>query len=175
MDKIFAFWRGHGAKLRALRLPWVSVVSLLATGRPTTVPRLVAAVVVDTVQRQPWRTWAKMVDECLERIFPCLAHLYSSATVAVKVVLVWFRAAPFGVMPRPVFASHFSIDAIPMIQRWPLSAFQASAALNMPREKFARNGSRRLATFATACEPPAAKTNRRQPPEDCANEGMKHE
>lgn len=82
-----------------------SVLGLLSRCRPSAITRRVWAVIVDAIQRTPFRTWPHIAEEASEVIAPLVAHRDAAAAPTLEPLQLSIEAAFVGVLPRSVFTS----------------------------------------------------------------------
>lgn len=139
---------------------------LLAARGPSTIARFVVPVVINAIQRQARRAWAKLRKELAEILAPFGGHRDSPAAVVSELFEIWVKAAILRVKPLPVFASM----AQPMsylILRAPFS-LKATATTGMADPQRANLNDTFIAAIAEAFRVSLLSLNQsdhRQPPE----------
>lgn len=97
---------------------WASIRILFAQRGPSTVARLVAALIVNAVERVLWpRTAAHVFEERLVRVAPALAHDDSTTTVASKhrmprVMTTALRLRPSAILGGFVAVAAFTVSQL---------------------------------------------------------------
>jgi len=81
-----------------------SIASLFRPCSPTTIRRLIAAIVIDSIERVlHGRTWADIRQEVIKRISPAFANGDAPTSVGIKSTIGSVKAPSFHVEPNPIF------------------------------------------------------------------------
>ena len=81
-----------------------SVTALFNLCHPSTIVRLIIAVVVVALNFQSRWAWPHISKKCLERIAPLVAHGNAARTIFHEVFRLFVKAASFGGFPRSIFS-----------------------------------------------------------------------
>lgn len=84
------------------------VAHLFHSSCPSTVTRLVIAVVVNTLNRITARTWSHVCQKLRERFFPLFANLYSAPTVVMECLIALVVAPLEHSSPHVIITGHFA-------------------------------------------------------------------
>lgn len=115
----------------AISFAGATVLRLLGKCRPSTVARLIVAVIVDAVQRRPFGASPHVRQKRFERSSPSLAHFNPTATVVCvcdmrRVFASLLHGRPGVVFPRRVVARMISVNRVPCRNKLSLQASAAS-------------------------------------------------
>lgn len=82
-----------------------SILSLLLGCGPSTVVRLVVAVVVDTIKRIPFRSFSHVLIKIFKRFKPAFANLNSTPSIVLVITVSWICTALFHASPNLILAN----------------------------------------------------------------------
>jgi len=83
---------------------WSPVVGLLFRRSPADIAWKISKIVIDSIDRFPWRASANISKKCSKTIFPLSAHSYTASAVIGELSRFRIKASAFNIGPKTIFA-----------------------------------------------------------------------